>query len=584
MTFLGPDPLQQQVERLLKSLSQGKPPRDIEVTQVDIKEEPDRRGGDGSVLQGHPQNEKAARYLAEEMACMANTPGGGAIVLGISDDGNRIGTLLDPEWLRERIWQLTQSKLTVTVRPADLHGTRILVLTTDYAIEPIYYGNKLKWRVNRSCVEIDPNSWHAAHRRRVGYDWSAQPSGHTLKDVTPLSVDIARQYLTRSSDATGLAGAPVDDMIRRLNLVGGDGKLTHAGSLLFVATPGDGLDYIRRPVPGGGSTYRELGASRPLLEQIFKVEGAFAAANRTIHILRGLVNHQILAVPFNSFREALINGVTHRDWLNPNPTTVEHIGDQITVTSPGGFIGGITPDNIITHPAVPRYRSLSEAMSSLGLAERQGYGMDLMVSEMLALGRPRPEISEIGGPYVRIGLFGGDPDPKMIDVIYSLDPEEASQDVDLLLILDHLTNHGWIDERTASPALQRPTAETRAALERVQRVTADSQPFIVPVAGAPPDQSPGYRLGNPIRRKLRHRSQSLFTTRGREALILDWARGRGRASSTEVSDLTGLSVPYAGKLLTEMADRGFLVGSRPEKMGRGYHYLPADIRKSSPGR
>ncbi len=583
MTFLGPDPLQEQIEQILGRLNRGEPPRAIEVTQVDIKEEPDRRSN-GTVLPGHTQNEKAAKYLAEEMACMANTPGGGAIILGIANDGVHIGTRLDPEWLRERIWEITRQKLTVTVREATLDdGTRILVLWTDYAIEPIYYNNKLKWRVNKSCVEIDPTSWHAGHRRRFGYDWSAQPSGHTIEDVSPFAVEIARSYLMTSSDPTGLADTSWQNMIRRLNLVDGDGKLTNAGSLLLVETPGDGLDYIRRDVPGAGSTYREPGASRPLLEQMARVEGAFAAANRTIHMLRGLVNRQILAVPFRSFREALVNGATHRDWLNPNPTTVEHVGDQITITSPGGFIGGITPANIITHPAVPRYRSLAEAMASLGLAERQGYGMDLIVSEMLAMGSPRPEISEIGGPYVRIGLFGGNPDLKMIDFLNSLSPHKASQDVDLLLVLDHLANHGWADDETASPVLQRPAAETRAALERLQQVTADSQPFIVPVAGVPADQSPAYRLRNPTRRKLRHRSQNLYTAHGRKALILDWARRRGRASSTEVSDLTDLSVPYAGRLLSELAERGLLVGSRPEKAGRGYHYLPADAEESPAG-
>ena len=581
MTFLGPDPLQEQIEQILKSLDSGKPPKEIEVTQVDIKEEPGRRGRAGLILAGHAQNEEAAMYLAEKMACMANTPGGGAVIVGISDDGDRIGTLLDPEWLRGRIWELAQSKLTITVRPVNLSGTPILVLWTDYAIEPIYYSNKLKWRVNRSCVEIDANSWYAENRKRAGYDWSAQSSGHTLQDISPLAVDIARGYLRSSSDATRLAEATSQDMIRRLNLVGGDGKLTNAGSLLFVATPGDGLDYIRRVVPGAGSTHRERGASRPLLEQIYGVESAFRAANRTIHILMGLVNRQIHAIPSRAFREALVNGVTHRDWLNPNPTTVEHIGDQITVTSPGGFVGGITPANIITHPAVPRYRSLAEAMASLGLAERQGFGMDLIVSEMLAMGRPGPEISEVGGPYVRIGLFGGDPDLAMIDFLYSLEPEQASHDVDLLLVLDHLARHGWIDDNAASPVLQRPMAETRAALERLEQVTLDTQLFIVPVAGVPAEHSPAYRPGNLTRRRLRHRSSNLYTPHGRETLILEWARSRGRASSTEVSDLTGLSVPYAGRLLTELAERGFLVGSRPEKAGRGYHYLPTTAEESS---
>ena len=134
--------------------------------------------------------------------------------------------------------------------------------------------------------------------------------------------------------------------------------------------------------------------------------------------------------------------------------------------------------------------------------------------------------------------------------------------------------------------LQRPEAETRAALERLQQVTLDAQPFIVPVAGVPAGQSPAYRLGNLARRRLRHRSSTLHTPHGRNALILDWALSRGRASSTEISDLTGLSGPYAGRLLTELADRGFLVGSRPEKAGRGYHYLPgsSDPARADPDR
>ncbi len=83
------------------------------------------------------------------------------------------------------------------------------------------------------------------------------------------------------------------------------------------------------------------------------------------------------------------------------------------------------------------------------------------------------------------------------------------------------------------------------------------------------------------RKRLRHRCRNLRAAQIRETLILDWVRRRGRASSTEVSDLTGLSVPYAGKLLSDLADRGLLMGSRPEKGGRGYHYLPASGQESA---
>lgn len=110
---------------------------------------------------------------------MANTPGGGAIVLGVADDGIRIGTELDGEWLRHRLWQLTDGKLAIAVREADLDGTRILVLTTHEAIEPIRHEGRLRWRVSDNCVDVDPTSWHAGKLGRTGMDWSAQPSANS---------------------------------------------------------------------------------------------------------------------------------------------------------------------------------------------------------------------------------------------------------------------------------------------------------------------------------------------------------------------------------------------------------------------
>ena len=47
-------------------------------------------------------------------------------------------------------------------------------------------------------------------------------------------------------------------------------------------------------------------------------------------------------------------------------------------------------------------------------------------------------------------------------------------------------------------------------------------------------------------------------------------------SRIEVADLTGLSKVSAGKLLTALADAGHLEGSRPERIGRGFFYVPAN--------
>ena len=581
---LGPDPLEALVEQTLRRLSGGEPPCRIEVERVDVKEEPGRRDAGGIVSPGGTINETAAGYLAEEMACMANTPGGGALIVGVADDGARIGTRLDAGWLRHRIWELTSQKLTVAVRAEHLDGCRILVLTCIEALEPIRYRGRLKWRVGANCVEVDPVVWQSRMLERIGFDWSDQPSGRTLDDVSPTACEVARDYLCEAGDdvsGADLANATDADLLRRLNLVKDQHRLTNAGSLLFVETLWPGVDYIRRDMPGGDSTLRIEGTG-PLLAQVRKVEQACEVANRVTHTAKGFAHGRIRAIPPRTLREAIVNGVVHRDWLSPRPTTIEHVGDTLTVTSPGGFLGGVTPDNIITHPAVPRYRSLAEAMARLGLAEREGIGVDRMVRDMLAIGRPAPAISELDGPYVRVTLLGGPPDAAIVALVAELTPAWAGN-VDSLLLIEHLTRHGWVDAESATRVLQRSSPEeAHEAIHRLAEAHLDTDhpsPVITPVRGVPAHHTAGFRLSDTARRRLAHRFAPLRTREGREALILQWSRARGRVSSTEAADLTGLSKVSAGRLLATLADAHRLEGSRPERIGRGYFYIPVNPGK-----
>ena len=511
---------------------------------------------------------------------MANTAGGGAVIVGIADDGARIGTRLDADWVRHRIWELTSHQLTVEVREANLEGCRLLILTCIEALAPVRYRGNLRWRVGANCVEVDPVVWQSRMLERVGFDWSDQPSGQTLDDVSPTAIEVARRYLREANGGesdTGLAHATDADLLRRLNLVKGSRDLTNAGSLLFVATPWPGVDYIRRDVPGGDSTLRIEGAG-PLLMQVREVEQAGEVANRVTHTAEGFAPGRIRAIPPRTLREAIVNGLVHRDWLAARPTVIEHVGDTLTVTSPGGFVGGVTPANIITHPAVPRYRNLSEAMAALGLAEREGIGVDRMVRDMLAIGRPAPVIAEVDGPYVRVVLLGGDPDIAVVDLVAALTPAHAGN-VDSLLLIEHLTRNGWVDAESTTELLQRSSAEE--ANEAILRLAdarldaAGSAPVIAPVQGVPPGQPDAFRLSDAVRSRLAHRLALLRAPEGRETLLLDWSRSRGRVSSTEVADLTGLSKVTARKLLTELADAGHIKGGRPGRRGRGFFYVPA---------
>ena len=97
-TYLPQPQRREEVERVLWTLSEGGSSADeLESAVVDIKEEAGRRAGDGSILPGSPHNDEAAEKLAEAAACMANSAGGGALVVGVDNKTGRIiGAKTDP--------------------------------------------------------------------------------------------------------------------------------------------------------------------------------------------------------------------------------------------------------------------------------------------------------------------------------------------------------------------------------------------------------------------------------------------------------------------------------------------------------
>ena len=170
-------------------------------------------------------------------------------------------------------------------------------------------------------------SWQSRFLERIGFDWSDQPSGRTLNDVSPAAREVARRYLRESNGdeaGTNLAEATDADLLRRLNLVRDSHHLTNAGALLFVETPWPGVDYIRRDMPRGDSTLRIEGVG-PLLTQVHEVERAGEMSNRVTHVAEGFARGRIRAIPPGTLREAIVNGVVHRDWLSPRPTTIKHV-------------------------------------------------------------------------------------------------------------------------------------------------------------------------------------------------------------------------------------------------------------------
>ncbi|MDO5535715.1 MAG: ATP-binding protein [Propionibacteriaceae bacterium] len=548
----------------------------VERQFVDLKEEDGRRDRQGNVGPSLPHNEEAARALAADAACMANTPGGGALIVGVTDTGLLVGTELDTEWLRHRMWELSGKALTSDVVAREVAGVRVLVIRSPQAFEPIRVNGRIRWRVGTNCVEVDPHTWHARRMDTLNYDWSAQESALTASDVRPAAMALARDFLRESGEphAAELASDNDTNLLRRLNVVTRDGRLTNAGALAFVGRADPGLDYIRRAHAGGDSLSRIQKSGRSLLEELGDVFQAVDANTPTVHLPRGLVIAQHREIPRRAAREAIVNGVAHREWGIADPTVVEHVGRLLRVTSPGGFVGGVTADNIITHPSRSRNRALAELLAALRIAEREGVGVDRMITDMVGVGHPRPEFEEIPGPYVRASLIGDDLDVPWIAWLRGFEPPDEPEDLNSLLILRRLLEEGWADALRVALLIQENVGAAQGALAKLARARMNDQLVIETIQGTPEGAEPVWCLHPAAANQLAALDEDFGRSRRptRISVARSFARARGRISSTELAALTGGRPQNMGPTLKGLEDEGVLAPAWPSRRGKGFYY------------
>ncbi|MDE1999971.1 MAG: hypothetical protein KGI52_13725, partial [Burkholderiales bacterium] len=195
------------------------------------------------------------------------------------------------------------------------------------------------------------------------------------------------------------------------------------------------------------------------MEQVF-----VGPLNPEKEIELGLFKMRIPQYPIEGVREAVLNALTHRDYLNPGEILVRHSAQELVVTSPGGFVAGITPDNILRHEAVPRNRTLANALVKLRLVESSGVGRRRIFRSALVFGKRRPQY-QTDGFSVTLRLFNRATHDAVAQVVARLDAAGAEVSLDHLLVLDALMGQPFIDSAEVAQVLQLPRDEARLVLE-----------------------------------------------------------------------------------------------------------------------
>lgn len=425
------------------------------------------------------------RVAIEYAVCMANSEGG-VVVFGVADRTRGRASaihgaksyILDV-W-RRAIYEATRPNLNVEVEELSVpEGTgKLLLVRIPKGASPPYGTAQglFKKRVGKNCMGLDPQSF-AQERISTGtVDWSGMPAeGVTPADLDSVEIARARNVLRALKAGSDLLRLSDAEFLGGLRAVV-DGRVTHTGLLLFGR-----LDVLENRCPQHQVQYvlqrSETEVTRNdlfrfgLLNALERLEQAFTGpTNPEQELTVGLIKVRIAAFPLEVVREAVLNAVTHRDYSDPGKVMVRHTTTELIVTSPGGFVAGITPQNILRHESKTWNQTLANAFLKLGLVEQAGVGRKRIFIPMLSFGRKVP-VYETDGTRVTLTVFGAGFDERMAKLVAKWRTDGREIDLDGLLILTFLRDHAFIDTLSASELLQLSRVAVRSVLDQFAQPT-----------------------------------------------------------------------------------------------------------------
>lgn len=412
-----------------------------------------------------PENEhlefKEAKnnFCFEELikyCCALSNERGGKIVLGITNTPPRrvVGTTVF-KGLQETQKSLFDH-LHLRIEAEEVlhpHGRVIIFNVPSRSIGiPVQYKGTYYMRIGDALQGMTPEMLRSIFSE-ASPDFSAEvcPDA-SLEDLDLKAIDIFQRRWSRKADNANLLTLSPAQILNDSELMAGE-RPTYAALILL-------------------GTHKALGKYLPQAELIFEYRSneAELRSNRRLefregfllwmdalwdeinkrndlqHYQDGLFLWDIPTFREEVIREGILNAVCHRDYRNESSIFIRQFPRTMEIVSPGGFLEGITPENIIWRQK-PRNRRLAEVFSRCGLVERSGQGMDMIYRQCIRESKSLPDFSNTDGYQVSLTLRGDVQNPEFLLFLEQVGKETLSTFItDDLLLLDYIHREQPIPE------------------------------------------------------------------------------------------------------------------------------------------
>jgi len=522
------------------------------------------------------------RDLIAAVVALANTDGG-TLLLGVEDDGTVTGVHpehQDPIGLAALVANRTNPAVTIKVDFLEVDGKRILrirvpkVRSIVSTSEGLLLHRRLLANGKPEAVPFYPHEFMQRQSAMGLVDPSAIAlSALTVADLNPLERQRIREAIRRYGGDTALlplADEELDGALGLIATVDGVRRPTVAGLLMIGRE-----EVLRQQLPAHEVAFQVLEGTevraneffrKPLLQTFEEVELLFKARVNEQEIQAGLFRVPIPNYDRRAFREAFINALVHRDYSRLGAVHVRLDDEGLTISSPGGFVEGITLHNLLV--AAPRSRNplLADIVKRIGLAERTGRGIDRIYEGMLRYGRPAPDYAMTDASTVVLMLHQADADIGFLEMILHHEEQTGrAMPIDSLIILSCLRHERRLTTADLTADIQKSEQATRNALEKLVEAG------LVEAHGTGRGRS--YTLSVKVYRQAGQKAayvrQAGFDPIQQEQMVLAYIDKHGTIKRADVADLCKISPFQASRLLRRLTEDGKII---PKGRGKGTIY------------
>ena len=410
-----------------------------------------------------------------EWICGMANADGGVIYLGVKDDGEVLG-VSNAKKLMEDIPNKIISKMSIypDIRQIEKDGKDVIEIEVAPSMAAVSLDGVVYKRVGATNQILKGAALQEFYLSRPSGAWDARiiPDAK-LDEIDPDAVE----YLKESGIRKGRlskesAKDSVEKVLKSLNLMTEDDKLTMAALLLFGKNPQryciDARFKIGRFGAGAANLIIQDLVDGDLIRMPDRVLDILDAKYlvRPIHY-KGLRRVEPLEIPEKGLREIICNSIIHKQYDGPD-IQMRVYDDRIDLWNFGKLPEGYTFEQMfMPHRSMPRNKLIANAFYYAGLIEAWGRGFEIITEEFTKDGLAVPTFKEeFGGvtaiikreifQAIQLGSRGNSKqdDPKNDP---NSDPNNLTERQ--LLIIGILENQGQPDDPNNEP-------ETRSSIAK----------------------------------------------------------------------------------------------------------------------